>query len=57
MQLWRHICVYPCEMIEDPEHGVEHDDDLHPVALAADVEESRNVVENDRHLFENLERR
>jgi len=44
-------------MIEDPEHGVEHDDDLHPVALAADVEESRNVVENDRHLFENLERR
>ena len=44
-------------MIEDAEHGVEHDDDLHPVALAADVEESRNVVENDRHLFKNLKRR
>ena len=41
-------------MIEDAEHGVEHVDDLHPVALRADVQERRNVVEHDRHLLENL---
>jgi hypothetical protein len=44
-------------MIKNAEHGVQHDDDLHPVALAADVEEGRNVVKNDRHLLENLKRR
>ena len=46
--------------VEHSEHGVEHGDDLHTVALGADVAEHRDVVEDDGdHLkhFTGLHRR
>ena len=42
--------------VEHSEHGVEHGDDLHTVALGADVAEHRDVVEDDGDHLEHLAR-
>ena len=46
-----------CEVIKDSEHCVKHDDNLHAITLATDVEKSWDVVEHYGHLFENLNRK
>ena len=46
-----------CEVIKDSKHCVEHDDNLHAITLATDVEKSWDVVEHYGHLIENLNRK
>jgi hypothetical protein len=51
-----HQMIFTCKMIENAEHCVQHDDDLHAVALATDVQEGGNVVEDNRHLLKHLKK-